>query len=62
MADDLILIRLGDSAPARVSRKAYEQIWKPKGFVLVDERGPDPEPEAIEAEEQPAEPDNEEKE
>lgn len=41
MAEDFVYIRGKDQGantlPGRVSREAYDQIWKGKGFVLVDD-------------------------
>lgn len=40
MADEFVYIRGGnqgsDVLPGRVTRKAYDAIWKGKGFVVVD--------------------------
>lgn len=41
MAEDFVYIRMKehgpDVLPGRVSRQAYDDIWKGKGFVIVDD-------------------------
>lgn len=41
MAEDWVYIRMKDHGkdvlPGRVSRKAYDDIWSGKGFVIVDD-------------------------
>lgn len=36
--EEFVYIRLGgdDAAPGRVTRAAFDQIWKAKGFSIVD--------------------------